>query len=93
VLTGFASTREITKADLTIQFIPSAFQPSGTFTVNARAISNEYFTSDDSVPTGGAFTLRLPFVIESGANSIQTMTVVVSNAQGSSASRTAAKCQ
>jgi len=93
VLTGFASTREITKADLTVQFIPSAFQPSGTFTVNARAISNEYFTSDEAVPTGGAFTLRLPFVLESGANSIQSLSVTVSNAQGTSLPKAAGKCQ
>jgi len=93
LLTGFASTREVTKADLAIQFVPSAFQINGTFTLNAKAISNEYFTSDESVLSGGAFTLRLPFALEGGANSIQSMTVTVTNSQGTSAGKMAGKCQ
>ncbi|MEO8026216.1 MAG: putative Ig domain-containing protein [Bryobacteraceae bacterium] len=93
VLTGFASTREVTKSDLTVQFLPSAYMPSGTFTVTARAISNEYFSADESVASGGAFTLRLPFSVESGANSIQSLSVTVTNALGTSAARSAGKCQ
>ncbi len=93
VLTGFASTREITRADLTIHFVPSEYRVPGTFTINARAISTEYFTSDESIPSGGAFTLRIPFSVSGGANSLQSLSVTITNGQGTSASRAAGKCQ
>ncbi len=92
LLTGFATTREITRADLNLQFVPSAFTPGGVFTLNSRAISNDYFTSDESVRSGGAFALRVPFTVENGANSLQSVSVTVSNGQGISAARIAAKC-
>ena len=53
LLTGYSNTRELTAAKVAID--------SEEFTTNLDAIAAEYFSSEETLRFGGAFTLHLPY--------------------------------
>jgi hypothetical protein len=91
-VTGFSSTRQLTNVALkySFQYFGSPVE-AGEKTVDVSGIADEYFAADESVRTGGAFTLSVP--IELQEPSPIGVSIVISNSQGASASRNLQRCR
>jgi hypothetical protein len=88
VITGYTTTRQLTAAEFVINAGGVDYQERVDVTDSALA----YFGSDESVRSGGAFTLSVPF----GANSptpISGASVVLRNSEGAAASRSMQRCR
>jgi large repetitive protein len=82
VITGFSATREVTRG---------VFRFSGTMALQTNEIIipltdvfNTYFRGNSQV--GGQFVLTMPFVIQGEAGAVTSVSLLLSNAQGDSAS-------
>lgn len=85
-ISGYSTTRDLISAVLSFG--------SNTYNVDLVNSSSEYFGSDDSVRTGGTFRVRAPYRLTAGtAQTLGQGNAVVSNAVGSAASRSIARCQ
>jgi hypothetical protein len=84
---GYTTTRQLTRADMTLS------GASGAFVLDLEGPSWDWFLTDESQRSGGAFSLRAPFELKgvSPAN-VSGITLTVTNAVGASASRQAARC-
>ena len=82
-MSGYSTTRAIDSATVTID--------GKVVTESTRAASFDYFGSDLSIRTGGAFTLTLPVITTATAPT--TVSVTLTNSAGTSASRSASRCQ
>jgi hypothetical protein len=90
VITGYSTTRSLTTAQFTFAAAGSGAQ-SQSQTVDVSGSALEYFVSDESIRNGGAFTLTIPFGSE-GTN-ISSASFMLSNSQGTTASRQLNRCQ
>ena len=82
VVTGFTTTREITQG--TFRFAGTTNLQTTELTVALTAIFNTYFQGDDGAKAGGQFTLTIPFTIQGDTANVNSVTVVLTNAVGSS---------
>ncbi|MDP2996537.1 MAG: Ig domain-containing protein, partial [Bryobacterales bacterium] len=86
-VTGYTTTRQLTRADLTLG------GASGAFTVDLQAPAWDWFLTDESQRSGGAFTVKAPFELKgASASSVSSLTLTVTNSAGTSASRQASRC-
>jgi hypothetical protein len=81
--TGYTTTRQISSATFTYGNKSSALDVSGS--------SSDWFSTDEAVRNGGAFTLEIPFSVEGG--SIGSASLSLANSAGSSANRPLQRCQ
>jgi Nidogen-like/Putative Ig domain len=88
-VTGVSTTRELQRADISF----SAGGGSNVFSVDLSGAATEFFSGDESVRTGGAFTLRAAFRYDGNAANLGSATVTVTNSIGTTGSRTAQRCQ
>lgn len=90
VISGYSTTRELQSASLSFTTAGGA----NTFAVDLMRSAGEFFGNDLSVRTGGAFTVRAPFLLPATANpaALGTANVTVTNSVGTTASRQASKC-
>jgi hypothetical protein len=86
VITGFSTTREMTQG--TFRFGGSNLQ-NAEATVQLTNAFNTWFQSGGAADFGGQFTLTMPFTIQGDANSVTSVTVVLTNTVGSSQSMSA----
>ncbi|MFN7996373.1 MAG: SBBP repeat-containing protein [Bryobacteraceae bacterium] len=90
VIQGFSNTREITEADF--HFTPKAGTQLQTadFAPPVTSAFQTWYGSTTSVPFGSVFVYTQPFTFTSGGiSTLQSVTVTLKNAQGSSASASA----
>ncbi len=85
-ITGYTTTRQLSRADLT-------GLGSSTTTVDVDIVAAEYFLTDLSVRTGGAFALTFPVTLAANATVPESLSVTLTNSVGTSASRQARRCQ
>jgi len=84
-IAGYSTTRDLTTAEIVFG--------SNTYQVDAAGVATEYFSSDESVRTGGTFRVRAPYRLTQGnAQSLGQGNVTIRNSAGASASRTIARC-
>ena len=86
VVTGFSTGREVTQG--TFRFAGTNLQTTES-TVPLTAPFNTWFQSTPSQQFGGQFTLTLPFTIQGDSAAVTSMTVILTNAAGSSQPATA----
>ena len=68
-VTGYTTTRQLTRADLTLG-------AAGAFTVDLQAPAWDWFLTDDSQRSGGAFTVKAPFELKGvSASSVSSLTL------------------
>ncbi|MBV6434145.1 MAG: hypothetical protein IANPNBLG_04390 [Bryobacteraceae bacterium] len=85
-VSGYSTTRDLTTGEVTFG--------SNTYKVDLKGSSNEYFSSDISVRTGGTFRIRAPYRLTQGnAQNLGQGTAIIRNSAGPSASRSIQKCQ
>jgi hypothetical protein len=84
VVTGFASSKQITSAIVTFTAAPGANLQTTTLTVPVDSLFTSWFSNAASGPFGGQFTLTLPFNVQGDVSAIVSVTVtLVSNAGNS----------
>jgi hypothetical protein len=87
VVTGFSTTREVTQG--TFRFAGTTNLQTTELTVPLTANFNTYFQSTAASQFGGQFTLTIPFSIQGDTATVNSVTVVLTNAVGSSQAVTA----
>jgi hypothetical protein len=107
-ITGITTTRELTRAVLTIPDLPDptkgAIPPippeliigarPGELTVSLVRLAEDYFGSATNVRTGGAFTLRVPVTVDLAPNApMGQVSATIFNRIGGGEPRTVAACQ
>jgi hypothetical protein len=80
--TGFSNTREMTNA--TVRFAGASLQTTEVL-IPLNELARSWYQSNASRPFGSQFSLTLPFSIQGSLSAIQSATLVITNAQGSSA--------
>ena len=88
MITGYASSREMTQ--LTAQFSVSAGATvqTGTVTVPLDTLFAQWYASSASAPFGSQFTLTQPFNVSGNAQQVTSVTITLTNKVGSSAATT-----
>jgi hypothetical protein len=87
-ITGYSTTRQLNRAEFTY----TAGTQQRTDSIDLSGSVAEYFSSDLSVRSGGAFTVSVPFTLE-GSGALQPNTVTLSNAVGVTAAKSVAVCR
>ena len=88
-ITGLSNTREVSEADLRFQAAAGSSIQTSSLSVNLSAAAKQWYQSAASVPFGSQFVLVLPFNVQGGVNSIASVSVILKNSVGSSASASA----
>jgi len=92
-LSGYATTREVTSA--TFAFTPAGGAQLGGTSVPPVAFDVQdpsyWFNTPTSLPTGGTFGLKVPFVYTGDPNALGSVSVFLTNSKGSSATLTGTK--
>ncbi len=85
-LTGFSTTRDLAVANLTL---------NGTKlpALSLAELAGDYYSGPLSIRTGGAFLISAPVTIASTSVKVDSLTVVVTNRTGASATRSVRACQ
>ena len=84
-VTGYSTTRSLTGANL-------AINGKTLRTIDIGSIANDYFTSELSIRTGGAFTVFVPLATPNPIT-VDSLTVALTNRIGTSQTRTVRRCQ
>ena len=82
-ITGYSTTRQLDSVEITAG--------ATTHSQSIATASSDYYLNEESIRTGGAFTIALG-VDTAGETSPASISVTLSNAAGKSASRTASRC-
>jgi hypothetical protein len=88
-ITGYSTTRQITNATVTLTSAGGG--PEHTMTVDVAGSGYDYFSTDEAVRNGGAFTLTLPFAIQGGE--ITEASLELTNAIGGTTVRDVQRCR
>lgn len=87
-VTGYTTTRQLTRADVSLT------GASGAYAVDLELAAWDWFLTEESQRTGGAFTVRSTFELKGATpSSVSGMSLTVTNAAGTSSSRQASRCQ
>jgi hypothetical protein len=84
VITGFASSRELTQAVFTFTAAPGTNLQTTTLTVPIDTLFSTYYQSAASAPFGSQFTLTQPFTVQGGTTGIASVSVTLVSRVGSS---------
>jgi len=89
-VTGYATSRQVTQAVL--QFTPASGTTlsSTTFTITTTSLFTTWYGSTAAAPFGSQFTFTQPFTVSGSAQAVTSVSVTLSNSQGSSNTVTAA---
>jgi hypothetical protein len=88
VVTGYSTTRQLTNATVTLTSAATATERTMTLDISGSAY--DYFSTDEAVRNGGAFTLTLPFALE---GDIGSASLELTNANGSVIARSLQRCR
>jgi YVTN family beta-propeller protein len=88
-LNAYSTPRDLTSATFTFQAANGA-QLGGTtsFTVPLNAVAPGWFSSASGLQSGGSFHLTVPFTFSGDTSAIGSVSVTLSNSQGSSSPQT-----
>jgi hypothetical protein len=89
LVTGYSTTRQLTSATVTLA--PASGGSERKLTIDVAGSGYDYFSTDEAVRNGGAFTLTLPFAIEGGE--ITGASLELANASGSTIVRSVQRCR
>ena len=86
---GYATTREVTGA--TVHLTPASGTTLATsdFTIPLTTVFTAWYQDPASAQYGSQFSLSIPFTVQNAANAISSLTVTLTNSQGSSAAANA----
>jgi large repetitive protein len=90
VVVGYSTTRDMVSAAITFTPTSGITLGSNSATVSLSQIFTTWYQSSTSAPFGSMFSLEIPFTIQNGSNPLASVSVALTNSQGSSASATAA---
>jgi hypothetical protein len=87
---GFTNTRQLAEARINFSFANNVdVTGSNQATVNVAAAIQNWFASAASAPFGGRFALTIPFTVSGDPANVTGVSVVITNAEGTSNSVTA----
>ena len=81
-ITGLATSREVTEAELQFQPAAGSSVQTSSLTVNLSDAAKQWYQSASSAPFGSQFFLILPFNVQGGVNQIGGATVSLKNSVG-----------
>ncbi len=84
-ITGYSTTRSLIGANVSLNGVTRR-------TADISSIANDYYLNEQSIRTGGAFTLFIPVALPNPLT-VDTLSVGVTNRAGSSTIRAARRCQ
>ncbi len=84
VVIGYSTTREVTGA--TVHLVAATGQTLATsdFTIPLTSVFPAWYQSSASIPFGSQFSLTIPFTVQGATNAIGSLTVSLTNTQGTS---------
>jgi hypothetical protein len=89
VVTGYSTTRQISNA--TVALTPAGGGPARSMSIDVSGSAFDYFSTDEAVRNGGAFTLTLPFTVEGGE--ISSVSLELTNSSGSTTVGSVQRCR
>jgi hypothetical protein len=84
VITGFASSRELTQAVFTFTAASGTNLQTTTLTIALDSLFSQYYQSSASAPFGSQFTLTQPFTVSGGTTGIVSVSVTLTSRVGTS---------
>jgi hypothetical protein len=88
-ITGYSSSRRVINAEFDFNVKSGSSTQQVPVSRSVESDFNAWFASPASIPFGGSFSFVQSFTITSGdANSIQSVTVRLTNTQGTTQSKT-----
>jgi large repetitive protein len=87
-VTGFSNTREMVNATFTFQAASGTTLQGSTATITVDQIFAAWYNGTSSTQYGSQFTFAQPFTISGSANGIASVSVTLSNKQGTSPATT-----
>jgi len=90
VLVGYSTTRDMVSAAIT--FTPTSgvtLASNSAPPISLGSIFTTWYQSAASAPFGSMFSLEIPFTIQNGTNPLASVSVALTNSQGTSAAATA----
>jgi hypothetical protein len=92
VVVGYATSREMLSATVTFTAASGVTLSSSSATISLASVFTTWYSSSASVAYGSNFSLTMPFTIANGTstNSLTSVSVVLTNAVGSSTAMSAA---
>jgi hypothetical protein len=89
VVIGYATTREVTGATVHLTPAADARLTTSDFSIQLTSVFAAWYQDAASIPYGSQFSLTIPFAVENVANVVASLTVTLTNSQGTSAAATA----
>jgi hypothetical protein len=89
VVVGYTTSRELVSAAITFTPVAGVTLSSSQATVQLTQVFTTWYADPTSAPYGSNFLLTMPFTVANGANPLTSVSVVLTNAQGSSNSMSA----
>jgi len=86
---GFATPRQVTAANFQFSAASSANLQTGTLTIPVTSLFSAWYASAASAPFGSQFSFVQPFSVSGSAQGITSVTLTLTDAQGTSAALTA----
>jgi hypothetical protein len=90
VVVGFSTTRDMVSAAITFTPTSGITLNSNSTSVSLSQVFTTWYQSSASASFGSMFSLEIPFTIQNGANPLASVSVALTNSQGTSAVATAA---
>jgi hypothetical protein len=90
VVVGYSTTRDMVSAAITFTPTSGVTLASNSTTVALSPVFTTWYQSSTSGPFGSMFSLEIPFTIRNGTNPLASVSVALTNSQGTSAAATAA---
>jgi large repetitive protein len=89
VVIGYSTTREVTGATVHLTPATDAKLATSDFTIQLTSVFATWYQDAASIPYGSQFSLSVPFAVEKVANVVASLTVTLTNSQGTSTAATA----
>ena len=86
---GYSTTRQVTGAAVHLIPASGAKLTTSDFTIALTTVFTAWYQDAASVQYGSQFSLSIPFAVQKVANAVGSLTVTLTNAQGTSAAATA----
>jgi hypothetical protein len=86
---GFATPRQVTQANFQFAGAPSANLQTTSLAIPVTSLFSAWYASAAAAPFGSQFSFVQPFTVTGSAQAIASVTVTLTNAQGTSAAVTA----
>jgi hypothetical protein len=84
LVTGYSTTREVTGATVNLVPVAGTKLATSAFTIPLTIVFATWYQSTASAQYGSQFTLDIPFAVEKVANAVGSLTVTLTNSQGTS---------